>query len=457
MLNIKLHKKAEEYFNCKANEVLQSVITVPKNIGRSDRSDSARDASETVGNETSGARFHPHIDATVSASDIVGSLIKKQVAKTGQIVSLQIVGDKNNHCLTDANACDVLTKLIDGFWRKDDIAEYVKRDFLIDSFLKWVDSRRTEQYVEFTTDLIQAAVKDTVIIVPLHQFVVKTTMSFGALHCVLRPMLNREVEDHIENCSNETEKKVRRKKFQATCVVECKVQAEFSRAIEIALSRANVVSEIFSFYSPFALIPGERFNGVHAGSEYTPSYDVLTQLNSGKFSLSSGILPTFDARHHIVEKEDLKAMEESGIKGLCNLLCNQSPSDFEEKVRSSVRIFIKNAFTGSSTEKLIFAVVSLESLMLKNQTESIVQNVSERVAFLLASDIHSRKECIQIVKDAYSMRSAYMHHGRTAEDNNAIMEFLMTVFATITAVLNRLAEFNTKDEFLNHIDEVRLT
>lgn len=461
MIDILIHDKAQRHYNQKAIEIKKSVTVQTPDLSASNDADEeseegARSSDSTFDKSTT--RFHPHVTSTIRKEDIIGNIIHKQIAESGRIESVQLVTKSNIYSLTNDVACAELTKLIDNIWQKDQISDYVSRDFIIHQFLEWLDVSDTFEYVQFTLKNIKAAVTSSNIIVPLYRFVVSKPIKFQKLDCILRPISNAEIDNHVLNCASEIDIETLRSNFQATCIVECNIVADSSHAITIAIEKANVISDIFAFYSPFALFPDQRFNGVHLGSEYVPSYKALVKSEDmTSHQLCGGVRSTEYGRHYIVGRDDLKAMEESGIKELTNLLCKKKPNEFEKKVRSSASIFLKNAYTSSNTEKIIFAVVALETLMLKNQSEPIVQNVSERTAFLLAHDIDSRKSCIKAVKDAYGIRSAYMHHGRSSEDKETIMDFLIIVFATITHIIENSLSYKTKNDFIKYVDDLRLS
>lgn len=444
-----MDERAMSSFNSRA-EVIRAKVCV-KETGTSATN------GDDVTQRSTDSNYHPHMAATLTEKDFVGDIVMREVHDDGRISALHLYDDKNNYKLVDSEACAQLTKLLDSMWRSANISRVCGRQFLEDSFIRWCSRGKSNGFAEYTMQEINDSIMEYNILVPLHRVVSAAPINFEAACCTLRPILNDEVQSLVDACNREIDIETLRKNFQGSSVVECTVQAVSSYAEVVALEKANLVSDILAFYSPYTALPGKRFNGLHSGSEYVPSYKILVGLEGVESrAINRGVLSTSNPVYNL-DKKSIESMIELQAASLLKLLSKSGLSDLEEKLYKAVRVFIKSAYTTSNTEKLLFGVVCLETIMLSNESEPIVQNVSHRIAFFLGYDLRSRKKLIKLIKSAYSLRSSFVHHGQTTEDKEVLMEFQSLVFVALVQMLGITDEFKSKEEFLANIDETRLS
>ncbi|QOX80701.1 hypothetical protein FY034_11325 [Trichlorobacter lovleyi] len=119
-------------------------------------------------------------------------------------------------------------------------------------------------------------------------------------------------------------------------------------------------------------------------------------------------------------------------------------------------IFARCATSKDPADKLVYILVALESLFLRNNTEPIQQNLAERMAFLIENNIESRRKVIRDVRNAYSIRSSFVHHGASIDDFDALEKFMWHAWRAITVIISATKSIKTKEELLDHLDERKL-
>src|SRR5690242_9805756 len=97
---------------------------------------------------------------------------------------------------------------------------------------------------------------------------------------------------------------------------------------------------------------------------------------------------------------------DAGLKEASNLLTNQNLNPFEKKVLDALFIYARCTTTKDIADKLVYILVALESIFLRNNTEPIQQNLAERIAFFIEKTIEGRRDVIKTVRMTYSIRSA---------------------------------------------------
>ena len=150
-------------------------------------------------------------------------------------------------------------------------------------------------------------------------------------------------------------------------------------------------------------------------------------------------------------------MNELFFKRISHLFNVNSLNAFEKVFLNSVMLYSKAAFTSAPVEKLIYILAALESILLKNESEPIQQNLSERLAFFIAEELADRKHIIKTVKSIYAIRSKYLHHGHyTHSELGTMSDFMLLVFNFFMKLTANLEKFKTKDEFICEIDDYKL-
>ena len=60
-----------------------------------------------------------------------------------------------------------------------------------------------------------------------------------------------------------------------------------------------------------------------------------------------------------------------------------------------------------------------------------------------------------MVKTIYAFRSNYLHHGLNDYDLDQITKFLNFIWVFFSKLINVVNQYQTKDEFLNYLDDLK--
>ena len=101
-----------------------------------------------------------------------------------------------------------------------------------------------------------------------------------------------------------------------------------------------------------------------------------------------------------------------GIGLAAELIFKEKPNEFEDSVLNSMHLFGRALTSKEYQDKIVYALVSAENLLLQNQSEPIRSNVGLRLAFLTESEHKKRKDVKDTIHKSYKHRSAYIHHGK---------------------------------------------
>jgi hypothetical protein len=114
-----------------------------------------------------------------------------------------------------------------------------------------------------------------------------------------------------------------------------------------------------------------------------------------------------------------------------DLLKLRERTPYQEKLLDALRIYSRSSLAADPADKLIYILVALESMLVRDDGEALQSNIAERIAFLISDALPQRREIVQSVKAAYGLRSRFLHHGRRPEDLAVLTRFMNIAFRCV--------------------------
>jgi hypothetical protein len=145
---------------------------------------------------------------------------------------------------------------------------------------------------------------------------------------------------------------------------------------------------------------------------------------------------------------------------IIDFLYGPGRSEWSDEVKTAIYLYSQSALQTNPAEKLLTILIPLESLLLKNRSEPITDNIAHRLAFTIGEDLDERRHIVQVTRAAYELRSAFVHHLRPIERDEDLetvrrfMEFAWLFFLTLGASANIYPD---KAAFLNLLDDRKLS
>ena len=116
----------------------------------------------------------------------------------------------------------------------------------------------------------------------------------------------------------------------------------------------------------------------------------------------------------------------------------------------------RSVLTRESTEKLLFAIVALETGLGLANDEKITNTLARYTAFLLSDDGKKRHAIYRRVKHWYGLRSEVVHAGRPVTSKAEADHAFRTVYRTAGRLLEMSDRFKSKDDFRAHMEAVTI-
>ena len=201
-------------------------------------------------------------------------------------------------------------------------------------------------------------------------------------------------------------------------------------------------------YNPWIVCPCDVL-----GLETAPSKTLLS-YSDRDFSFSEGSA-TSNLRHWRLSNFEIKNIRNRGLEVMARLVKTDNLSKFQSRVRSSLLTYSKGITSTDLGDRLVYTFSAMEALLIRDASEPIQQNLGERMAFLIEVDPTTRQAIVKNVKDAYAIRSRYIHYRIQISDEKALEIFIRNARATLDAAINNMDAFPTQTDFIDGTDRIK--
>jgi hypothetical protein len=451
-MDLKLPNKAGEYFNKKAEEFLFLLKPEPAKERRGKVKSSSTEQFSYKFNE----------------NDIISIGIIMEVDGFGNEKARYFNVDKTRIGLSgeDYASFENLTQQI---VKKKEFDSLLSQKFLKDTLFEWFEKKYTgslhssANFITYLSKQSEDAVKSRKISIPLSFIEIQDPFVVGkVIFEYFRKELFDQIEEHLlknfENREEDVANKMisTRKQYQGSVVATMTVKAEKHKCLEIVKEETEKAIMILRFFSPGTFLPKipcylGRMGQVNIPSNHFFLFDdkqlpnIIVEVDEKK---------DFD---FFIGKQQLSMLKGIGIEEASNVILKERKTELEDLLLNCMELFTKGIASKEYQDKIVFSLVAVETLLLQNTSEPIQSNVSLRLAFLTENFPEGRKNVVTLVKKAYKLRSAYLHHGKFDYDYKILQELQHTVWTALRNVLMNRSRFMSQAELLDFIEKQVLT
>jgi hypothetical protein len=281
---------------------------------------------------------------------------------------------------------------------------------------------------------------------------------------ITKAMMEEWEASALSKCTTDNERTAvktgmerRRKKFQALATGTMKIEAEPDRAYEIACRETDKSVSLLRFFSPAMLDPAKTSYSAPLGRQHGDSYDYLLVKEKKIVGHNAGLTDkSSPAWNFTVEDQQNFAPE---LQVLHELLVADKLTDFQEIVLNALIVFSRSFLAKEISDKLIYMLVALESVFLKDTGEFNQDAISLRMAYMQNVSVTERKQIIADVKAVYKLRSLYVHHGQriSFDESELLKRFKRHALLSLMALIPLAATNISKSGFFEDLETRRLT
>lgn len=243
-----------------------------------------------------------------------------------------------------------------------------------------------------------------------------------------------------------------RKKYQGAVFANVSIKAEQERSIEIAKEMTQKALTVLRYFSPSAFIPEIPCYFDLMGQTEVPKSYSFSYENDSRFPLIQESVDEKRRHRWDIGINEVIEINRMGLEAASALVFKENHSEFEDSVVKSMYLFGRAIKSRDFQDKIVYALVAAETLMLQNQTESVQSNIGLRLAFWMEPDSEMRKKIKTTINSAYKYRSSFIHHGKIKEEWALLRLLQNIVWAAIKNAIDNIDRFKTREEFFNFIE-----
>jgi hypothetical protein len=447
------HPEAARRFNTLAEEVLARVLETPAPSGH-----------------RSAAQFQPDVFvASTFTIDETTSFQHLGLADnyTGEVAEIPFRAD-GKHFKLEGDGCVDFERLVARIAAQKPFSDYVAPQTIRAAALDWITAKLRDQHsrdlIAHLVERLSPTIATFKAVVPVTFLHVQSELRFGRI--ALQPLRPDFFESLSAWRSGSSDESMRadfdrwlleyRRELQGHTAAEIEVTAEPEFATRRALSIASHAIGLLRFFSPESLYAEARSFVAPMGFFSPPKHDVWL-FNPGEpspFRRTTGFLDPAPVPW-VLSDAEVAVLRSVGFDEASEIALGERVTAFDSLLEECILLFSRATTTASPAEKLVFVLVSLETLLLRTATEPIQQTVGDRMAFVLTRDPNARRKIATLFRDCYDMRSRFVHHGRDPSDLEALTTLLRHAWSLLTRALKNRSKFSTKSTFLDFADSIK--
>jgi len=352
--------------------------------------------------------------------------------------------------------------LVEKLAERKEIRNLISQKFMKNVFFEWFKKRYKQKFeskfIEYFIQRADEEVMNRKISIPIKFLIIEESFKVGKI--IFEFLTEKFFDDLEEDFKKDTRIPAERrsdffkdwrKKYQGKVYASIKVRGDKETCKRIAKEETEVALMALRFFSPTVFIPEvPSYFGIK-GKTSVPSMDFL--VFEGRFpNIEYGIEENM-IFNFIVDKVLFNKMKKMGLDNLSNLLLKDKKTELEELLLNSLFLFSKAIISKNFEDKIVFSLVPIEMLLLKNTSEPIQSNLWLRLSFLTANKAEDRKKVKKLIQEVYKLRSAYLHHGEKKENFKLLRDLQIHIWTALKNILISREEFATKEDLLGYIED----
>lgn len=304
---------------------------------------------------------------------------------------------------------------------------------------------------------------------PVSRFSVENDLRFGNVifKTITEQIIDRIVEDAQGSKEGQDAEYAarldlslarQRAQLQGLAAATMKVRAEPLRAYEIALRESERAVEALGVFQVAATTTPEVASYCTLLGRENVEWIKHLEMEGDRVSRISDRNVSKPVLHWHLSNDDIRKYTKTfGFDQVNRLLASKNRTKFQETLLDALLLYSRSTREKDPADKLVYTLVAMESVLLRNDTEPIQQNVGERMAFINANTVEERQRIIRNLKAAYTLRSRFIHHGQTISERETVCQFMVSAWALFTSLAKASQRFETKEQLIDHLEAMKLS
>lgn len=452
-MKLEIHPKAKESFNQKIKELEPQL-----------RFKYEKQKTKKVSNNP-----NVHVSAHFDETNIIGEIKLSLRDSSGNVAARMFAVRGKQFGLFDEDYTH-LNQIAENLQKSTIPKNVVTVDLLSELIFEWLKQeyfgKNAQNATEFILSECEKQIKEVEIWIPISHLHIESPFILGK---ITFKTITKEFMDEYENLlipkttnpdelikfEHHFERK--RNKIQNLAVATMKIEAEPEQAYEIVLDKTERVMSILRFFSPTNLFPTKICYCAPIEKQHIDGRVYLV-VKDGKVMQEASGFSDKSIEHWNLPNRDLDDYVKLGLGFLGNLLNKNDLTDFQQKLLETLFLYSKASLAKNLSDRLIYTLVALETIFLKDANEPIQDNISLRMAFMHPVSVEERKLIIKNVKDVYALRSSFIHHGKSISsgDLETLKKFMFDTWLSLTELISLATKDITKQQFFEELENRRV-
>ncbi|HZW92675.1 MAG TPA: hypothetical protein VFF64_06855 [Candidatus Eremiobacteraceae bacterium] len=146
-----------------------------------------------------------------------------------------------------------------------------------------------------------------------------------------------------------------------------------------------------------------------------------------------------------------------GVLENLHRLALDTSTEFRRSLYDALILYSRQTLAVEVSDKLVFTLSALESMLLRDANEPIQKNLGERMAFLIGQTTQERKDIVKNIDEVYRIRSAFVHHGQTSRHVETVDRFLVNALATFSRLMDLSINYRTKAALVGALEDLKMS
>lgn len=447
-----LHDEAKKRFEEQATDLLRSFVTFvePQHPSPTD--------------------FTPDIfkSRTITEKDVIGDIQVSWLNGQDELRALTVAEREGQRTGFTEEGVRRLQDLARAMAKVKPFTKTASLEFLQAQIFEWARERRRHRCgtrcVDFVLGQLSSVAAEHRVLIPVSDLYVESPLVVGSVTIATFPeALLEQLEESRALSALSVEEQMPspgsvRAMFQGLAAAEACLFGEPIEVIRLATERIELVVGILRFFAPAHLDPKVVSRVARWG--YAPQRVAKTFVLGPAGRFSSMAASSIEASGKTVISDELKrVLLEAGLEEVRQIVGRDERSKLEDALLEGMVTFGRAALTPDLGERLVWYCAGLESILLKDGSEAIVQNLAERLAVCAYSTNDERTAAVADVRRAYSLRSGFVHRGaevRTA-DREAVARLARHGLRLFMRIAKNTSRYSTKVELIEDVDRLKLS
>jgi len=441
-----MHPEAIKNFNKKAEETIN---LVKKN-------------QELKHQKKSNLNGH-YVSHNIKKEDIIGEIKLGITNKLGDDLGFLFKINQEDYGIVGDDYKQII-KCAEKIQKDKKYSDILSVSFILEKYKKWIINRyqkkERKDLISFLEYDLNKVVNKYQVWIPIPYTSTEKEFSIG--NVLIRTISENRINSwfRIDNDKNDAEMLLKieeyktslRKKYQGYAAAVYEYKAEPIRAQEIALEHISDAFSILRLFSP------SNFSSRLVSGIYEYGQGLMESKNLFLIDpINLKFLPTSESLgKEMWWKIPSYIISNITITGFDKILLNKNKNEFNKKVYEALKIYSKHTLKNNPFDKLLYIFIALESILLRNNTEGIQQNLADRIAFSIEKSSNKRENIARTIRNIYSIRSDYVHHGvQIIEEREEIDKLLDITWRMFTFLAHNINRFKTKDDFIKALEGLK--